>query len=235
MTKEKRSVSDLLEISTHTSREGSDRPICAAVRLYLNFNPHFPWGKWPRPLICSLNALQFQPTLPVREVTQFSYMAKWHMIISTHTSREGSDNGGSRSKESEVNFNPHFPWGKWPTGHQSRCHIYWFQPTLPVREVTHIRHISIFKQQISTHTSREGSDILISERRIPYFLFQPTLPVREVTNLFFNKKSIINISTHTSREGSDATESILTQSISISTHTSREGSDAYGYCQCLHK
>ena len=76
-------------------------------------------------------AIQFQPTLPVREVTIKCQSFYYQKIISTHTSREGSDfvtydeltgqnisthtsREGSdiritSGQNSSIYFNPHFP------------------------------------------------------------------------------------------------------------------------------
>ena len=154
--------------------------------------------------LCALPKSEFQPTLPVREVTQHTDFVLCRGHISTHTSREGSDAKYSMARRKMKNFNPHFPWGKWrinvnfyfisilfqPTlpvrevtesksavwGHYIR-----FQPTLPVREVTTVSGYGYVIGDISTHTSREGSDTRLLFLHNLYFLFQPTLPVREVT------------------------------------------------------
>ena len=57
--------------------------------------------------------------------------------------------------------------------------------------------------EISTHTSREGSDLTDIISAMPLLAFQPTLPVREVTKTVLPYMDDIIISTHTSREGSD--------------------------------
>ncbi len=79
-----------------------------------------------------------------------------------------------------------------------------FQPTLPVREVTKRELRQVQELEISTHTSREGSDLSTSSCVRSYTKFQPTLPVREVTETSAGFSEMSCISTHTSREGSDA-------------------------------
>ncbi len=86
--------------------------------------------------IKSTQRYTFQPTLPVREVTFLPCYYIIFTIISTHTSREGSD----EKPNLKVAFHPIF------------------QPTLPVREVTYNRLPAPEAKNISTHTSREGSD-----------------------------------------------------------------------------
>ncbi len=89
--------------------------------------------------IKSTQRYTFQPTLPVREVTFLPCYYIIFTIISTHTSREGSD----EKPNLKVAFHPIF------------------QPTLPVREVTQTPPYDRWVCFISTHTSREGSDLWI--------------------------------------------------------------------------
>ena len=74
-------------ISTHTSREGSDSSVGQMDRIIY----------------------EFQPTLPVREVTFANLLHLLFIFISTHTSREGSDKGQVKVTEKQYYFNPHFP------------------------------------------------------------------------------------------------------------------------------
>ncbi len=168
-----------------------------------NFNPHFPWGKWPVGMILCITIYWFQPTLPVREVTVSIKDKMSLIIISTHTSREGSDTKLNNYHAALTDFNPHFPWGKWLFLYLQKYYNCLFQPTLPVREVTNVIKLMTGVPLISTHTSREGSDLMDtvsvrvnknfnphfpwgkwlrkSTQPIKIFIFQPTLPVREVT------------------------------------------------------
>ena len=148
-----------LKISTHTSREGSDGtgssliiplskfqptlPVrevtigpCYPLPESINFNPHFPWGKWPTLMCVGFPLISFQPTLPVREVTLHWWTFLGYFNISTHTSREGSDLGSFVIAVRFLYFNPHFPWGKWRIKRPFYFGLNQFQPTLPVREVT---------------------------------------------------------------------------------------------------
>ena len=53
--------------------------------------------------------IKFQPTLPVREVTNLACESLRPFRISTHTSREGSDNIKMLIFGMLEDFNPHFP------------------------------------------------------------------------------------------------------------------------------
>ena len=147
----------------------------------------------------------FQSTLPLREVTQRDTNAvTW-----------------------QLNFNPHFPWGKWRILVESDFKSFIFQSTLPLREVTYLSYTHRISSFISIHTSPEGSDLNVTGLQIPdpisihtspegsdancfrldygSKLFQSTLPLREVTISAPNGIALMTISIHTSPEGSDVT------------------------------
>ena len=73
--------------------------------------------------LCALPKSEFQPTLPVREVTTEVHMRCDFVLV--------------------------------------------FQPTLPVREVTAMAVNITPNYNISTHTSREGSDLLMISQSVP--------------------------------------------------------------------
>ena len=102
-----------LDISIHTSLTGSD-PFCMPKKEKKTyFNPHFPHGKWLELRFFHCRNLQFQSTLPSREVTYITNnKPTFTWFQSTLPSREVTQfrNGFRESAE--------------------------FQSTLPSREVT---------------------------------------------------------------------------------------------------
>ena len=103
-----------ISISIHTSPEGSDLEFIKYWDRKQNFNPHFPWGKWQ---YCNTNLMQileFQSTLPLREVTTTGtpgILKRW-TFQSTLPLREVT-RWILMLNNDWWNFNPHFPWGKW--------------------------------------------------------------------------------------------------------------------------
>ena len=85
MTPDLLCITDEYKISTHTSREGSDK-------CYTRLNTILH---------------KFQPTLPVREVTSMvqGFTNAYH--ISTHTSREGSDERDMVNINADVTISTH--------------------------------------------------------------------------------------------------------------------------------
>ena len=77
----------MIDISTHTPRQGSD-------------------GKWG---LMALEHLIFQPTLPAKGVTYRPGAAICGKSISTHTPRQGSDACPPVYPSGQNNFNPHSP------------------------------------------------------------------------------------------------------------------------------
>ena len=64
-------------------------------------------------------------------------------------------------------------------------------------------HDSLFRLQISTHSSRTGGDQYMHTDVTSHQRFQPTPPAREETALNGNVQPDIGISTHSSRSGGD--------------------------------
>ena len=176
--------------------------------------------------IKSTQRYTFQPTLPVREVTFLPCYYIIFTIISTHTSREGSDEKPNLKvafhpifqptlpvrevtviiiyhRDKCKYFNPHFPWGKWHTWICIALGFILFQPTLPVREVTHLLCMAQLCFGISTHTSREGSDVCSNCIKWYKKYFNPHFPWGKWQQFCVRNLMREIISTHTSREGSD--------------------------------
>ena len=154
----------------------------------------------------------FQSTLPLREVTYNAAGFPQFTPISIHTSPEGSDKKLLKECVCNVYFNPHFPWGKWQLGRDFFYPLWWFQSTLPLREVTDVNKL---KNDVNT--------------------FQSTLPLREVTKLSHQTGNRMVISIHTSPEGSDVFGGILCVGLSVfqSTLPLREVTYTSGMMFCV--
>ena len=84
--------SDVLDISIHAPRGGSDRQDAMDTVSHSYFNPRSPWGE---------------------RLCQRAVILRW-LLISIHAPRGGSDIGGMRSMMVPNHFNPRSPWGERP-------------------------------------------------------------------------------------------------------------------------
>ena len=126
------------EISIHASRGGSDLRRRSLSWILYNFNPRFPRGKRPVPVMSPAPINLFQSTLPAGEATVFS----------------------SISKDMEV-FQSTLP-----AGEATRITTLLltatakFQSTLPAGEATYLIWLLSPYCKISIHASRGGSDFV---------------------------------------------------------------------------
>ena len=127
----------LTMISIHASRGGSDRYRYEIYSFDYDFNPRFPWGKRLAKLPIVLPAVLFQSTLPVGEATPSPHQvgAGKELFQSTLPVGEATPIPSTFSC-GRIHFNPRFPWGKRPSGVESRRTSESFQSTLPVGEAT---------------------------------------------------------------------------------------------------
>ena len=84
--------------------------------------------------------MEFQSTLPVREVTVYPSAMVQGSKISIHTSREGSDRDGAKMSAEEKLFQSTLPVREVTSALQNPVIPSVFQSTLPVREVTAITY-----------------------------------------------------------------------------------------------
>ena len=145
-------------ISIHTPRGGSDSGYCGTKDWCDYFTPHSPGGERPfAPLMPAYSAL-FQSTLPVGGATPHREQRLYHLSISIHTPRGGSDVCPCRKVPCPLYFNPHSPWGERPSRGYFKRYSWSFQSTLPVGGATFEFHTHQQDRSISIHTPRGGSD-----------------------------------------------------------------------------
>ena len=82
---------EVVLISTHAPRAGSDKTALHRGCYLSNFNPRSPCGERLDSDIGINNANVFQPTLPVRGATNVLVFPLYVVRISTHAPRAGSD------------------------------------------------------------------------------------------------------------------------------------------------
>ena len=98
-------------ISIHAPRGGSDFFGSLDLRLLINFNPRSPWGERR---ICSIFEgcrPEFQSTLPVGGATQVHIHDIYHITISIHAPRGGSDQSSGKRLERPMVFQSTLPVG----------------------------------------------------------------------------------------------------------------------------
>ena len=129
----------IFEISTHTPRAGSDAACLLRTWHSPKFQPTLPVRGVTQELHCSYGGEVFQPTLPVRGVTQTGGGICPLQEISTHTPRAGSDQASAHHSWHCSYFNPHSPCHTPRAGSDSRLVKRWnrarnFNPHSPCGE-----------------------------------------------------------------------------------------------------
>ena len=123
--------------------------------------------------------------------------------ISIHAPREGSDRRVCDLPGQRHDFYPRSPRGERRAGDGPVTAGGAFLSTLPARGATvrdDNRHAA---RLISIHAPREGSDVLLKDKRFAKYQFLSTLPARGATNDRFSTRFKGVISIHAPREGSD--------------------------------
>ena len=148
---------------------------------------------------------------------------------------------------STIYFNPRSPWGERPSvrlpkglkhGFQSTLPVggattlppgwfvrHLFQSTLPVGGATFPEDLLCYRENISIHAPRGGSDLLTGQVFRVYKVFQSTLPVGGATGRWRKQSVLQCISIHAPRGGSDAQNKKSVELFNISIHAPRGGSD----------
>ena len=103
-------------------------------------------------------ALEFQPTCPVRGTTECLEKITQEINISTHVPRTGHDGLGSAGGQDNFHFNPRAPYGARRRHADIAVNPAAFQPTCPVRGTTRVCVSRISDTRISTHVPRTGHD-----------------------------------------------------------------------------
>ena len=140
-------------ISIHTFLTEGDPVVGVDCPASANFNPHLPYGRWPKSIYSIRPYSHFNPHLPY---------GRWRADVSCSAT--------------ENDFNPHLPYGRWLTiasGGQTYAR---FQSTPSLRKVTSKCELWVETINISIHTFLTEGDLLCV--RIPPFFsyFNPHLP-----------------------------------------------------------
>ena len=123
------------------------------------FNPRSPHGERQSLLLKCSSRRYFNPRSPHGERHQAGH----------------ARNGGKQY------FNPRSPHGERHQRTATGAERFSFQPTLPARGATRMRHATPRRAAISTHAPRTGSDAAEAALRAVRAAFQPTLPARGAT------------------------------------------------------
>ena len=219
--------SQLVSISIHAPRTGSDAADVHIGRTYIrfqstlpargattssavlpciapNFNPRSPHGERRQQQKGLGKGFHFNPRSPHGERRKKHPGIELQILISIHAPRTGSDGFPFRFDCSAFcDFNPRSPHGErhGNTGGDVRPAI------------------------ISIHAPRTGSD---GRGIVPFpqiLIFQSTLPARGATLLCFHLLLVGVISIHAPRTGSDPCRVLLGSGVEISIHAPRTGSD----------
>ena len=170
-------VDDILDISIHAPRVGSDDRFPNAFFMYSDFNPRSPCGErrppagWPplRPPI-SIHAPRVgsDPASPGAGAVP---------AISIHAPRVGSDRWPRAGPSRTAYFNPRSPCGERPwLWHCVSCLAMISIHAPRVGSDGGIHAVSIYPKGISIHAPRVGSDSL-GASPTGIAVFQSTLPV----------------------------------------------------------
>ena len=226
-------------ISIHAPRGGSDEKlwtVCASLLrfqstlpvggatpevysvsfLATDFNPRSPWGERPDiiPIYCV--GCHFNPRSPWGERLGSCSDRESQRIISIHAPRGGSDPRTRMYLLWSGYFNPRSPWGERPVQRRRLLWILVFQSTLPVGGATSYESGKFYRNGISIHAPRGGSDyhtrkgLSIMAKisihaprggsdRTKYWLFQmagtfqSTLPVGGATSKTASRQSVHHV------------------------------------------
>ena len=208
-----RGADELLHISTHAPRTGSDPAGRFGGCLTAYFNPRSPHGERPGGQARRRNEHPISTHAPrtgsdqVHPAVHKGCCISTHAprtgsdpcargcpgearTISTHAPRTGSDGRGLHQRGRDADFNPRSPHGERRSCAHEHRRVPNFNPRSPHGErrqrFAGLRH----NAAISTHAPRTGSDgnPVIKHRQIPPF--QPTLPARGATMFCQRRQNI---------------------------------------------
>ena len=197
-----RSYYQMLPISIHAPREGSDRSGRSGAARRIYFYPRSPRGERRSRRRGRRRWRDFYPRSP-----------------------RGERRGTRAPPTSRCYFYPRSPRGERRARCPAATTASLFLSTLPARGATRIAFRHLFPAVISIHAPREGSDCFPILDRLALALFLSTLPARGATSAAVRLGLFNIISIHAPREGSDAVDAAVVQHGAISIHAPREGSD----------
>ena len=228
-TRDETVQSEVVHISIHAPRMGSDTADRAPTHRPGNFNPRSPDGE--RPGISKYLesfVTPFQSTLPGWGATVLLLFG-WRLgRISIHAPRMGSDWGFARRPGHGIRFQSTLPgWGATPCAHTAPHSSTYFNPRSPDGERPFWHQMGDRALYISIHAPRMGSDGRKLRLLNMQSEFQSTLPGWGATSgKSWPSVSASSISIHAPRMGSDSQRVIQrTLQLDISIHAPRMGSD----------
>ena len=168
-----------------------------------DFNPRFPRGKrHTSPATPETPCISIHASRGGSDGGWFLSASPAYRI-SIHASRGGSDMEPYTVVYIFKHFNPRFPRGKRPDTIRKADGRLQFQSTLPAGEATEGQVFEEFRNDISIHASRGGSDRKSRNQTIYLFYFNPRFPRGKRPSRSGLPASPSKISIHASRGGSD--------------------------------
>ena len=147
-----------IKISIHTFLTEGDSAPCSTISLKTYFNPHLPYGRWPKLRALRPDQSDFNPHLPygrwhcvhVLPWPTFDFnphlpYGRWLTLllsrskscqISIHTFLTEGDAFPTLLQSPAKNFNPHLPYGRWQMSSGFCDYKSKFQSTPSLRKVT---------------------------------------------------------------------------------------------------
>ncbi len=171
---------ELVDISIHAPRTGSDVVLPAPAVPETDFNPRSPYGERQQAPVPGGGSRDFNPRSPYGERHGFLTFPL-HLSNFNPRSPYGERRGRWSCSRRWRNFNPRSPYGERQCRSFVRRVQCRFQSTLPVRGATPQGLSVVVHRLISIHAPRTGSDARYSSKYCRLSEFQSTLPVRGAT------------------------------------------------------
>ena len=173
---------------------------------WINFNPHLPYGRWPKIFHKAMRFYNFNPHLPYGRWREGSGIITLRGLTfqSTPSLRKVTSRT-SRFYTGCSNFNPHLPYGRWRfSSFLIKSASPSFQSTPSLRKVTleyadWRLHIINFNPHLPY-----GRWLMVVKPLQPIMVFQSTPSLRKVTTWYFCWKRCVFISIHTFLTEGDA-------------------------------
>ena len=182
-----RDFQDVIEISIHAPRTGSDASSHKRVLVQINFNPRSPHGERHGRNGRGTGTPHFNPRSPHGE--RLRREVPLHLLhrISIHAPRTGSDRASSRWRPLASNFNPRSPHGERPGRTAQACALHNFNPRSPHGERPSIRASATPPNTFQSTLPARGATSTLPARGATATNFNPRSPhgerLRKVTIL----------------------------------------------------
>ena len=169
-------LEEIIMISTHAPRTGSDLQGRLLFCQHYNFNPRSPHGERHLRAINRRRATTFQPTLPARGATVVADELLQICLFQPTLPARGATNTSGVYGAMYVDFNPRSPHGERLTLSSTLLVLFSISTHAPRTGSDPFRNPRHFRLCISTHAPRTGSDVGLYTIVVGVLDFNPRSP-----------------------------------------------------------